>query len=328
MMGTLGFPVWDMIVLACVLLLSIVVDFLGHKEQKEIGIKSALKWSVFWIALGFAYYGYIWIVHSREYASLFLSGYVLEKSLSIDNLLVFMAIFASFGIKSTHLQHKILLWGIAGAIVFRGIFVAAGTALFNLHWSVQVLFGLIVAWSALAIIKGGDDDEDEVDYSKHWATRLVGKILPVHPALDGEKFITIKNGIKYATPALLCVFVVEFTDVIFSFDSVPAVIGVTQEPLLVYSAMLFAILGLRALFFVLSVAVKYLVHLEKAVAVVLVFVGAKLMYHPFGEALHAKWSFMPHDISANVSLYIVLGTLALGVLASLVFPEKEDEATA
>ena len=191
-----------------------------------------------------------------------------------------------------------------------------------------MLFGLIVAWSALAIIKGGDDEEDEVDYSKHWATRLVGKILPVHPALDGEKFITIKNGIKYATPALLCVFVVEFTDVIFSFDSVPAVIGVTQEPLLVYSAMLFAILGLRALFFVLSVAVKYLVHLEKAVAVVLVFVGAKLMYHPFGEALHAKWAFMPHDISANVSLYIVLGTLALGVLASLVFPEKEDEATA
>ena len=327
MVGTLGFPVWDMVVLAGVLLLSVVIDFLGHKEEKEISIKSALKWSAFWIALGFAYYGYIWVVHSKEYASLFLSGYVLEKSLSIDNLLVFMAIFASFGIKSTHLQHKILLWGIAGAIVFRGIFVAAGTAIFNLHWFFQVLFGLIVAWSALAIIKG-DDEEDEVDYSKHWATRLVGKILPVHPALDGEKFITIKNGIKYATPALLCVFVVEFTDVNFSFDSVPAVIGVTQEPLLVYSAMLFAILGLRALFFVLSVAVKYLVHLEKAVAVVLVFVGAKLMYHPFGEALHAKWAFMPHDISANVSLYIVLGTLALGVLASLVFPEKEDEATA
>lgn len=323
-----GFPLLDIAVLVGVLALSIVVDFFGHKENKEIGIKSALLWSVFWIALAFGYYAFIWVEYGKEFASLFLSGYVLEKSLSVDNLMVFMAIFASFGIKSTHLQHKILLWGIAGAIVFRGIFVAAGTAIFNLHWFFQVLFGLIVAWSALAIIKGGDDEEDEVDYSKHWATRLVGKILPVHPALDGEKFITIKNGIKYATPALLCVFVVEFTDVIFSFDSVPAVIGVTQEPLLVYSAMLFAILGLRALFFVLSVAVKYLVHLEKAVAVVLVFVGAKLMYHPFGEALHAKWAFMPHDISANVSLYIVLGTLALGVLASLVFPEKEDEATA
>lgn len=326
-MNHFGFPLLDIVVLISVLALSIGVDFFGHKDNKEISIKSALGWSAFWIGLAFAYYGFIWVEYGKEFASLFLSGYVLEKSLSVDNLMVFMAIFASFGIKSTHLQHKILLWGIAGAIVFRGIFVAAGTALFNLHWSVQVLFGLIVAWSALAIIKGGDDEED-VDYSKHWATRLVGKILPVHPALDGEKFITIKNGIKYATPALLCVFVVEFTDVIFSFDSVPAVIGVTQEPLLVYSAMLFAILGLRALFFVLSVAVKYLIHLEKAVAVVLVFVGAKLMYHPFGEALNAKWAFLPHDISANVSLYIVLGTLALGVIASLVFPEKkDDEAT-
>lgn len=319
-----GFPLLDIAVLVGVLALSILVDFFGHKENKEIGIKSALAWSAFWIALAFAYYGFIWVEYGKEFASLFLSGYVLEKSLSVDNLMVFMAIFASFGIKSTHLQHKILLWGIAGAIVFRGIFVAAGTAIFNLHWFFQVLFGLIVAWSALAIIKGGDDEEDEVDYSKHWATRLVGKILPVHPALYGEKFITIKNGIKYATPALLCVFVVEFTDVIFSFDSVPAVIGVTQEPLLVYSAMLFAILGLRALFFVLSVAVKYLVHLEKAVAVVLVFVGAKLIYHPFGETLNAKWSFLPHDISANVSLCIVLGTLALGIIASLVFPEKKE----
>ena len=110
MVGTLGFPVWDMVVLAGVLLLSVVIDFLGHKEEKEISIKSALKWSAFWIALGFAYYGYIWVVHSKEYASLFLSGYVLEKSLSIDNLLVFMAIFASFGIKSTHLQHKFIAY--------------------------------------------------------------------------------------------------------------------------------------------------------------------------------------------------------------------------
>ena len=282
----LGFPIIDVVVLVGILVLSIGIDFFGHKENKEIGIKSALLWSVFWIALALGYYAFIWVEHGKEFAALFLSGYVLEKSLSVDNLMVFMAIFASFGIKSTHLQHKILLWGIAGAIVFRGIFVAAGTALFNLHWSVQVLFGLIVAWSAVAIIKGGDEEED-IDYSKHWAVRLVGKVLPVHNALDGEKFITIKNGIKYATPALLCVFVIELTDIVFSFDSVPAVIGVTQEPLLVYSAMLMAVLGLRALFFV---------------------------------------SFLPHDISPNVSLMIVLGTLALGVIASFIFPEKEEAA--
>lgn len=321
-----GFPLLDIIVLASVLLLSIVVDFWGHKDGKEIGIKSALAWSAFWIALAIGYYAFIWIEYGKEFASLFLSGYVLEKSLSIDNLMVFMAIFASFGIRTTALQHKILLWGIAGAILFRAIFVSIGTELFHLHWSVQVIFGLIVAWSAVAIVKGGDDEE-EVDYSKHWATRLVSKIYPVSHDLNGNKFFTVVNSVKMVTPAFLCMVVIEFTDVIFSFDSVPAVIGVTQEPLLVYSAMLFAILGLRALFFVLSVAVKYLVHLEKAVAVVLVFVGAKLMYHPFAEQLHAKYSFMPKDISANTSLYIVLGTLVLGIIASLVFPEKE-EATA
>lgn len=162
----LGFPIIDVVVLVGILALSIGIDFFGHKENKEIGIKSALLWSVFWIALALGYYAFIWVEHGKEFAALFLSGYVLEKSLSVDNLMVFMAIFASFGIKSTHLQHKILLWGIAGAIVFRGIFVAAGTALFNLHWSVQVLFGLIVAWSAVAIIKGGDEEED-IDYSKH-----------------------------------------------------------------------------------------------------------------------------------------------------------------
>ena len=322
-----GFPLLDIVVLVSVLALSIFVDFFGHKDNKEISIKSALGWSAFWIGLAFAYYGFIWVQYGKDFASLFLSGYVLEKSLSVDNLVVFIAIFASFGIKSTHLQHKILLWGIAGAIVFRGIFVALGTSLLNLAWWVEVIFGFIVFAGAVLMVIKKDDDED-VDYSKHWSVRLVGKFLPISDSLDGEKFITIKNGIKYATPALLCVFVVELSDVMFSFDSVPAVIAVTQEPLLVYSAMLFAILGLRALFFVLSVALKYLVHLEKAVIVVLAFIGAKLMYHPFAEWLNAKWSFFPAHIDPNTSMYIVLGTLALGVLASLVFPEKEDEATA
>lgn len=322
-----GFPLLDIIVLASVLILSIFIDFFGHKDGKEIGIKSALLWSAFWIALAIGYYAFIWIEYGKDFAALFLSGYVLEKSLSIDNLLVFMAIFASFGIRTTALQHKILLWGIAGAILFRGIFVSIGTELFHLHWSVQVIFGLIVAWSAVAILKGGGDEE-EVDYSKHWATSLVNKIYPVSHEANGDKFFKVVNGIKMVTPAFLCMVVVEFTDVIFSFDSIPAVIGVTQEPLLVYSAMLFAILGLRALFFVLSVAVKYLVHLEKAVAIVLVFVGAKLIYHPFAETLSNKYSFMPSDISANVSLYIVLGTLALGIIASLLFPGKDEEATA
>lgn len=314
-----GFPITTIVVLVGVLLVSLYVDFFAHKDGHEIKIKEALLWSGFWVVLAVGFFAFLWLDYGKQWASLFLSGYVLEKSLSIDNLMVFMAIFASFGIRSTALQHKILLWGIAGAIVFRAVFVGAGSALFNLHWGVGALFGVIVAWSAWAIIKGGDEEE-EVDYSKHWATRLVGKWFKVAPNLDGDKFFTVVNGIRYVTPALLCMVVIEFTDIVFSFDSVPAVIGVTQEPLLVYSAMLFAILGLRALYFVLSVAVKYLIHLEKAVAVVLVFVGGKLIYH----AVNHKFHLFDFDISAMASLYVVLGTLGIGVAASLLFPEKEE----
>lgn len=320
----LGFPTIDVIVLVSVLVLSILIDFFGHKENKEISVKSAVLWSIFWIATAFGYYAFIWFEHGKEFASLFLSGYVLEKSLSVDNLVVFVAVFASFGIKSTHLQHKILLWGIAGAIVFRGIFVAIGAVLMSLAWWVQLAFGAAVIVSAILMLRKGSDDAD-VDYSKHWATRLVGKIMPVSDKMDGEKFTTFKNGARVATPALLCVFVIEMVDVIFAVDSVPAVIAVTQEPLLVFASMLFAILGLRALFFLLAVALKYLVHLEKAVIVVLFFVGAKLIYHPFAAKLNGIWSGFPAHIDPNISMYIVLGVLALGVIASFLFPEKEED---
>lgn len=322
-MTDFGFPILDVVVMASVLLLSILVDFFGHKEGEEITIRSAVKWSVFWVALALGYFAFMWVEYGKEYASLFLSGYVLEKSLSVDNLMVFVAIFASFGIKSTSTQHKVLLWGIVGAIVFRAIFVAVGSALFHLHWSVQVLFGVIVAYSAYSIFKGGEDDE-EVDYQKHWANRLVGKFYPVSDKLDGSKFFTVVNGIKTVTPVLLCMVVIEFSDIIFSLDSVPTVIGVSKEPLIIYSAMLFAILGLRALFFVLSVAMRYLCHLEKFVGIVLLFVAAKLCYSPFAETLHSKWKILPLDISPGVSVVVVLSLLALGVIASVTFPEKED----
>jgi tellurite resistance protein TerC len=323
----LGFPIIDVVVLVGILVLSICIDFFGHKENKEISFKSAIGWSIFWIGVSLAYYGFVYFQHGADFASLFLSGYVLEKSLSVDNLVVFVAVFASFGIKSTHLQHKILLWGIAGAIVFRGVFVAVGTYLLSLGWYVNIFFGAVILFCAAKMVFAGDNDA-EVDYSKHWATRIVRKLFPVSDQMDGEKFFTIKNGVRVATPALVCVFVMEMVDVIFAVDSVPAVIAVTQEPLLVFSSMLCAILGLRALFFVLSVALKYLVHLEKAVIVVLVFVGVKLMYHPFAETLHAKVSFLPAHIDPTISMYIVLGTLGLGVIASLIFPEKEDQTVA
>lgn len=321
-MNNFGFPVLDVVVMVGVLLLSLGLDIFGHKKGKEISLKSAVLWSVFWVVIALSYFGFMWFEYGSEYASLFLSGYVLEKSLSVDNLLVFLAIFSSFGIKSTHLQHKILVWGIIGAILFRAIFVSIGTALFQLHWSVEVVFGLIIAYSAIMIFKGGEDED--IDYSKHWASRFVSKFYPVANNIDNGKFFTVVNGIKMVTPALLCMVVIEFSDVIFSLDSVPTVIGVSKEPLIVYAAMLFAILGLRALFFVLSVAIKYLCHLEKFVGVILLFVAFKLCYTPFATTLHSKVNFLPAEITANQSLIVVLVLLALGVGISIAFPEKED----
>lgn len=321
-MNSFGFPILDVAVMVGVLFLSLGLDIFGHKKGEEISLKSAILWSVFWVAIALSYFGFMWFEYGSEYASLFLSGYVLEKSLSVDNLLVFLAIFSSFGIKSTHLQHKILVWGIIGAILFRAIFVLIGTALFELHWSVEVVFGLIIAYSAIMIFKGGEDED--IDYSKHWASRFVSKFYPVANNIDNGKFFTVVNGIKMVTPILLCTLVIELTDVIFSFDSVPVVIGVSKEPLIVYAAMLFAILGLRALFFVLSVAIKYLCHLEKFVGVILLFVAFKLCYTPFATTLHSKFNFLPAEITANQSLIVVLVLLALGVATSVAFPEKQD----
>lgn len=182
------------------------------------------------------------------------------------------------------------------------------------------------------MLRGGDDNEEEIeDYTHHWSVRLVGKIMPVFPKLVQEKFFVKNNelnadqivsvtrqGFRYATPAFLCLMAIETSDVAFAFDSVPAVIAVTQEPLLVYAAMIFAILGLRSLYFILAALTKYLVHLEKAVIALLFFIGIKMGIQSWN---HAVFDTGIH-ISANVSLYIVLGVLFIGVVASFIFPAK------
>lgn len=309
----MGNPFWLYVALGVTLVLSIAVDFFGHKDGKEQSLKQSVLWSLFWIATAVGLGGYIYLVYGATPASEYFSGYAMEKALSIDNLMVFTAIFAFFGIKDSAREHKILLWGIAGALVFRGIFVAAGTALFNLHWSVQVFFGLLVIFSAYALIKGGDEDE-EVNYDDKAYIRFVKKFYSVDTTPNSSSFFTVRNGVRCVTPLFLCLVTIELSDIMFSFDSVPAVIGITKEPPLVYAAMIMAILGLRALFFVLGSLMKHLTRLDLFVALILVFVGAKLIGHPFG-----------FEIEAIHSLYVVLGLLISGVLVSLAFPKKESD---
>lgn len=339
----IGFPIETV---AVFLLLSggaIFIDLFMHRHNKPISLKSAAGWSVFWILMALAFAGFLYIHHGAEVASLFVTGYALEKVLSVDNLFVIMAIFSWFAIPD-NFRHRVLYWGIIGAIVFRGIFVAIGTSLLALGPWVEVVFALIVGWTAVMMLKSGDDKDEIEDYSQHFAYRMVKRLYPVWPKLSGSAFLLsqkevdaelakpenaslqagrgVSKAARYATPMLLCLAVVELSDVMFAFDSVPAVIAVSREPLIVYSAMMFAILGLRTLYFVLEGLKQYLAHLEKAVVVLLFFIAFKL-------GLNATDHFFHHGfaIDATTSLWVVLGVLALGIIASLLFPAKKREQT-
>lgn len=293
------------------------LDMHYHKDNHEISLSEAAKWSIFWIFVAMLFAGYLYVRVGTETASLFLTGYALEKVLSVDNLFVIMAIFTWFRIPNS-LRHRVLYWGIIGAIVFRGIFVVIGTSIMNASVYAEIAFAILVAATAVMMLRSGDDDEN-TDYSNHLAIRITKKFFKVHPNLEGQNFFTRQAGVLMVTPLFLCLAVIELSDVMFAFDSVPAVIAVSKDPIIVYSAMLFAILGLRTLYFVLEALKKYLVHLEKAVIALLFFIAAKI-------GLNATDHLLGHGmtIDATTSLVVVLITLSLGVLASIAFPEKNE----
>ncbi|MDR2882137.1 MAG: TerC family protein [Azoarcus sp.] len=333
-----GFPLEAILIFVGVVVVSVYLDLFAHRKSTEISLSDSARWTVFWIVLALAFYAYLWFRFDKKWADLYLAGYALEKSLSIDNLMVFIAIFASFGIKGGVLQHRILYYGIMGALVFRAIFVVIGTGLFQASPWVGFLFAAFVIWSAVKMLQRPKHEAEIEDYSDHWSVRLTRRVLPVYPKLHRDRFFirhsqipgnetdeaqntsnAVKKGALYATPAFLCLMAIETSDVAFAFDSVPAIIAVTQEPLLVYAAMIFAILGLRSLYFVLAALTKYLVHLEKAVIGLLFYIGAKMALQSWNHAI-ADTGF---HIPPGWSLSIVLGTLVAGVLASFIFPAKK-----
>lgn len=314
--------------------IALMIDFFAHRKDEKISLKSAGIWSIFWVLVSVAFGIYLYYSHNAEMAELFFAGYILEKSLSVDNLFVIMAIFTWFKIPNEY-RHRVLYFGIIGAIVFRLIFVAIGSELFALsHW-VQILFGLVILWTAFMMLKSGDDDDEKIeDYSNHLAYRLVYRFFSVFPKMVGHNFFINKKtadeemsknkalkfvykGSLIATPLFLCLCVIEFSDVMFAFDSVPAVIAISQEPLIIYSAMIFAILGLRTLYFLLEALKDYLVYLEKSVIVLLFFIAAKLI----NNALHEMYN-ISIKISSNTSLYIIAGVLICGVILSITIGKK------
>lgn len=333
----IGLDTQTIIIFVVVSLFALFVDIYAHRKDHAIALKAAIGWTCFWISISMAFAVYLYVRFNGEVASLYLAGYLFEQALSVDNLFVMMAIFAWFKVPE-QFCHRVLYWGVIGAIVFRLLFVIVGSALFALGPWVEMLFALLVAASGFMMLRKKDDEADEnADYSHHIAFRAVRIFFPVFPRIVGHNFfishehaneelkkpenagiVLKKVGPIFATPLFLCLAVIETTDVMFAFDSVPAVIAVSREPLIVYSAMMFAVLGLRSMYFVLDAMRQYLVHLEKAVTVLLFFIAFKLAasasLHLFGFGI---------DIDVYTSLMVIAVILGLGIVASFIFPDKK-----
>lgn len=300
----------------------LTADLLFHRRYIEpISLANASFWSAAYIGGAMLYAYVVYSMAGPGPASLFLAGFAMEKALSVDNLMVFIAIFSYFKIPAEH-QYRVLRWGFAGAIFFRLVFVAIGAGGLALlgPW-VGIVFGLLVLWSAAKMIQS-DGSTEHVEYSKEWYVRWAKRWIGFTDFTLGNQFFLrgTQPGILYGTPMLLALIAVEISDVLFSFDSVPAVIAVTRDPVLIYTAMIFAIMGLRTLYFVLTALLKFLRFLPYAVIAILMFIGVKMLVASAAELMPGMGL---RDLSPVNSLYVVLGALAIGIITSIIWPEPD-----
>ncbi len=244
-----------------------------HRRPHAVGTGEALAWSAVWIALALAFDAWIYWRFGAETGLEFLTGYVIEKSLSVDNVFVFVLLFTSFAVPR-QLQHRVLFWGIVGALVMRGTFILFGAMLLQRsHW-VLYLFGAVLVYSGYRFLTQGPGESHP---EKNPVYRLFARVVPAVPAYHGGAFTVRQNGKRYATPLLLVLVAIEASDLVFAVDSIPAIFGITQDPFIVFTSNIFAILGLRALYFVLGGFIARFRHLDKGLALVLLFIGAKML---------------------------------------------------
>ncbi|MBI4523737.1 MAG: TerC family protein [Deltaproteobacteria bacterium] len=272
-----------------------------HRKAHAVSLREAFVWSIVWIGLAVIFNLGIYYFWGPDKALEFLVGYLIEKSLSVDNLFVFLVIFSYFAVPAMY-QHRVLFWGILGALVMRAIFIAVGAALLNaFHWMIYVFGGFLII-TAIKLLFAG---HEKIKPEKNPAVRLARRLLPITKEYNGQSFFVRINGRLWATPLLLVLLVVETTDVIFAVDSIPAIFAVTMDPFIVYTSNVFAILGLRALYFLLAGIMDMFRYLKVGLSFVLCFVGVKMMIADF------------YKIPIGVSLGGVAGILALAVVASL-----------
>jgi TerC family integral membrane protein len=311
-LDSIGTPLLWAIAIGVVIAL-LALDFLITRRPHEVSMKEALGWSAFYIALPLAFGAYIWWQFGTERGLEYLTGYLVEKSLSVDNLFVFILLLGAFAVPRV-LQQRVLLYGIIGALVLRGIFIALGAAaLASFDW-VFLVFGLILVFTAVKILMDtikGTGHAIDVEHLR--SVRIVRRFMPVSDDYEGTRMITRVGGRRALTPLAVVVVAVLATDIVFAVDSVPAVYGITGDPFLVFATNGFALLGLRALYFVLEGALGKLVHLGYGLAAILAFIGAKLGLH----WAHLQWPSVP-EIPTLLSLGVIVGILVLTTITSLV----------
>lgn len=314
--------VWGAFLLLFVGVLALDLGVL-HRESREMAVPQALGWTLVWIlvALSFAgavygLYEYRWLgwepvgddLSASEAAIAYINGYILEWSLSVDNIFVMAVIFTFMKIP-TQFQYRVLFWGIVGAIVLRGVMIGMGAALIAAFDWMFYVFGGVLLVSAARMLKS---EEDEFDPGKSGLVRLARRIYPVTDQLDGDRFFTHVNGARAATPLFVCLLFIDFADVVFAVDSIPAIFSVTQDPFIVFTSNAFAILGLRSLYFAIAGLMIMFKYLKLSLVFILGFVGVKMMLHH-----HVA-------ISNRLSLGVIVGFLAIGILASVWVSRREQ----
>ena len=287
-----------------------------NRKAHVVSFKEATVWSIVWIVLALVF-NFIFFQYSLskfgadaagQVALEFLTGYVIEYSLSVDNIFVFVLVFSYFGIP-TEYKHRVLFYGILGALFFRALFIALGSALMQFHWVIYLFGGFLI----ITGIKMMFSHSEEIEPEKNFLIRIFKKIMPVTHDIDGKNFFVRREGILHATPLFLALLFLEGTDIIFAVDSVPAIFSITSEPLIVFTSNIFAILGLRSMYFMLAGAIDKFYLLKYGLAIVLIFVGLKMVWlnDAFGGKFPISWS-----------LGFILGTIAVSVVVSLLFPRE------
>jgi tellurite resistance protein TerC len=298
--------VWAGFIAFVILLLAIDLGVF-HRKSHEVKIKEALIWSALWISLALIFNYGIYVFMGKEKALEFLAGYLIEKSLSVDNLFVFIMLFSYFNVNPIY-QHKVLFWGILGALIMRAAFIFAGVALITkFHWIIYI-FGAFLILTGIKMLL---QKEGEIAPDKNPLVRLFKKLFPVTDQMHEGKFFVKLNSKTVATPLFVVLLIVEFTDLIFAVDSIPAILAISNDTFIIFTSNVFAILGLRALYFALAGITKYFHYLKYGLSAILVFVGTKMVIAGF------------YKIPILYSLLTILGILFVSIMLSILFPQKE-----